>query len=402
LSTLPSTYSSDFRERCYWQFATCGKGGRRRSTPSQDLRCAAVAVIMLLLSSGSQRAPWDGSIIRYMIVGNAIYVDGRRAAEPSSLQETYAACRDHRGLAWIGLYEPTEEEFSSVAEEFGLHPLAVEDAIKAHQRPKIERYDGTLFVVLRPTRYVDETETVEFGEIHAFVGEDFVVTVRHGEASTLDRVRKRLESMPELLRKGPLAVLYAIMDRVVDDYAPVVAGLENDIDEIETEVFSGNAGVSRRIYELSREVIEFQRAIKPLPDILRRLVADSDEYEVEPELRRYLRDVQDHAIRVVERVDGFRELLQNILSVNLTLVGLQQNEEVKALTEASIAQNNEVKKISAWAAILFAPTLVGTVYGMNFKYMPELNWGLGYPFALVLMLLVSVSLYLIFKNRSWL
>jgi magnesium transporter len=357
---------------------------------------------MLLLSSGSQRAPWGGSIIRYMIVDNAIYVDGRRAAEPSSLQETYAACRDHRGLAWIGLYEPTEEEFSSVSEEFGLHPLAVEDAIKAHQRPKIERYDGTLFVVLRPTRYVDETETVEFGEIHAFVGEDFVVTVRHGEASTLDRVRKRLESMPELLRKGPLAVLYAIMDRVVDDYAPVVAGLENDIDEIETEVFSGNAGVSRRIYELSREVIEFQRAIKPLPGILRRLVADSDEYEVEPELRRYLRDVQDHAIRAVERVDGFRGLLQNILSVNLTLVGLQQNEEVKALTEASVAQNNEVKKISAWAAILFAPTLVGTVYGMNFKYMPELNWGLGYPFALVLMLLVSVSLYLIFKNRSWL
>ena len=334
-----------------------------------------------------------------MIVDNAIYVDGRRAAEPSSLQETYAACRDHRGLAWIGLYEPTEEEFSSVAEEFGLHPLAVEDAIKAHQRPKIERYDGTLFVVLRPARYVDETEAVEFGEIHAFVGEDFVVTVRHGEASTLDRVRKRLESVPELLRKGTVAVLYAIVDRVVDDYAPVVAGLENDIDEIETEVFSGNAGVSRRIYELSREVIEFQRAIKPLPGILGRLI---DEYDVEPELQRYLRDVQDHAIRAVERVDGFRELLQNILSVNLTLVGLSQNEEVKALTEASIAQNNEVKKISAWAAILFAPTLVGTVYGMNFEHMPELHWTFGYPFALLIMVMVSASLYLIFKNRGWL
>jgi magnesium transporter len=340
--------------------------------------------------------------MRYMIVDNAIYVDGRRAAEPFSLQETYQACREHRGLAWIGLYEPTEEEFSSVSEEFGLHPLAVEDAIKAHQRPKIERYDGTLFVVLRPTRYVDETETVEFGEIHVFVGEDFVVTVRHGKASTLDRVRKRLESAPKLLRKGTFAVLYAIVDRVGDDYAPVVAGLENDIDEIETEVFSGNAGVSRRIYELSREVIEFQRAIKPLPDILGRLIADSDDYDVNPELQRYLRDVQDHAIRAVERVDGFRELLQNILSVNLTLVGLSQNEEVKALTEASIAQNNEVKKISAWAAILFAPTLVGTVYGMNFEHMPELGWVLGYPFALLLMGLVSASLYLIFKNRGWL
>jgi magnesium transporter len=353
---------------------------------------------MLLLSSGSQRAPWGGSIIRYMIVDNAIYVDGRRAAEPSSLQETYAACRDHRGLAWIGLYEPTEEEFSSVSEEFGLHPLAVEDAIKAHQRPKIERYDGTLFVVLRPTRYVDETETVEFGEIHAFVGEDFVVTVRHGEASTLDRVRKRLESMPELLRKGPLAVLYAIMDRVVDDYAPVVAGLENDIDEIETEVFSGNAGVSRRIYELSREVIQFQRATEPLPSILGELIGDAED----PELQHYLRDVQDHALRVIEQVAGFREILQNILSVNLTLVGLSQNEEVKALTEASIAQNDQVKKISAWAAILFAPTLIGTVYGMNFEHMPELHWALGYPFALLLMVLVSATLYVVFKQRGWL
>ena len=324
-----------------------------------------------------------------MIVDNAIYVDGHRAVEPASVQQTYEALRQQQGVAWIGLYEPTEEEFSSVAEEFGLHPLAVEDAIKAHQRPKIERYNGILFVVLRPARYIDESETVEFGETHAFVGENFVVTVRHGEASTLDRVRRRLESMPELLRKGTLAVLYAIMDQVVDDYAPVVAGLENDIDEIETEVFSGNAGVSRRIYQLSREVIEFQRAIKPLPSSLGRLIADHPrEYEMDPELQRYVRDVQDHAIRVVEQVDGFRELLQNILSVNHTLVGLQQNDEVK--------------KVSAWAAILFAPTLIGTVYGMNFDYMPELHWALGYPFALVLMVLVSATLYLVFKNRGWL
>jgi len=226
--------------------------------------------------------------------------------------------------------------------------------------------------------------------------------VRHGEASTLDRVRRRLESMPELLRKGPFAVLYAIMDRVVDDYAPVVAGLENDIDEIETEVFSGNAGVSRRIYELSREVIEFQRAVKPLTGMLDALIGGFEEYGVDPELQRYLRDVQDHAIQVNEQVAGFRDLLENILSVNLTLVGLSQNEEVKALTEASIAQNNEVKKISAWAAILFAPTLVGTIYGMNFDHMPELHWALGYPFALVLMALVSATLYLVFKRRGWL
>src|SRR5918997_2940337 len=165
-----------------------------------------------------------------MIVDNAIYVDGRRAAEPRSLQETYDACRDSRGFVWIGLHKPTEEEFASVAEEFGLHPLAIEDAVKAHQRPKIERYDGTLFVVLRPARYVDETESVEFGEVHVFVGEDFVVTVRHGEASELGRVRDRLEGDPRLPRVGSRAILYAVLDWVVDGYEPVVDGLENDID----------------------------------------------------------------------------------------------------------------------------------------------------------------------------
>jgi magnesium transporter len=336
-----------------------------------------------------------------MIVDNAIYVGGRRTAEPSSLQETYEACRERHGLAWIGIYEPTEEEFASVAEEFGLHPLAVEDAIKAHQRPKLERYGETLFTVLKSARYLDESESVEFGEIHVFVGADFVVTVRHGEASTLDRVRRRLESMPELLCRGPEAILYAIMDRLVDDYAPVVAGLEHDIDEIETEVFGGKAGVSKRIYELSREVIEFQRATTPLVGILSSLIAEGA-YQIDSEVRRYLRDVHDHALRVTEQVVGFREILQNILSVNLTLVGLSQNEEVNKLTQVSIEQNEEVKRISAWAAILFAPTLVGTIYGMNFNHMPELHWLLGYPFALLLMLVTSVSLYAVFKRRGWL
>jgi magnesium transporter len=337
-----------------------------------------------------------------MIVDSAIYVNGKRTAEPHSLQETYEACRQRSGIAWIGLYRPTEEEFSSVAEEFGLHELAVEDAIKAHQRPKLERYGDTLFVVLRAARYIDESETVEFGEIHVFMGSDFVVTVRHSEAPYLREVRRQMEGQPDLLRRGSGAILYAVMDHVVDDYAPVVAGVQNDIDEIETEVFSGNAGVSRRIYELSREVIELQRAVQPLPDMLSALIADFEEYSADSELQRYLRDVQDHAIRDTERVAGFREILNNILSVNLALVGLQQNEEVKTLSEAAIQQNDQVKRISAWAAILFAPTLVGTVYGMNFDYMPELHWTLGYPFALVLMLAVSVSLYVVFKRRGWL
>ncbi len=322
-----------------------------------------------------------------MIVDNAIYVDGRRTAEPSTLRETYEAVRDRRGVAWIGLYRPTQEEFSSVSGEFGLHELAVEDATEAHQRPKLEHYGGTLFVVLKPARYLDEEERVEFGEIHVFVGEDFVVTVRHSEAPDVGDVRRSLEADPELLRRGPEAILHAIMDRVVDDYMPVVEGLGNDIQEIEAEVFGGNPSVSRRIYELSREVIEFQRATEPLGGVLGNMI-QSESTHVDQEVRRYLRDVQDHVLQITERLAGFRELLQSILSVNLTL--------------ASLAQNEEVKKISAWAAILFAPTLVGTIYGMNFRYMPELNWFFGYPFALLLMAFISFVLYLVFKRRGWL
>ncbi|MEW6637571.1 MAG: CorA family divalent cation transporter, partial [Actinomycetota bacterium] len=191
------------------------------------------------------------------IVDSAVYVDGKRTEEPRSLAKTHQSARDRGGVAWIGLYRPTEEEFSAVAREFGLHELAVEDAVVAHQRPKLERYGDTLFVVLKAARYLDKPEEVEFGEVHVFVGEDFVVTVRHGEAPDLASVRRRMEQEPELLGRGPEAILYAVMDRVVDDYYPVVRGLENDVEEIETEVFGGNSGVSQRVYELSREVIEF-------------------------------------------------------------------------------------------------------------------------------------------------
>jgi len=262
----------------------------------------------------------------------------------------------------------------------------VEDALDAHQRPKLERYGATLFVVLKPARYLDDVERVEFGEIHIFLGENFVITVRHGESPDVGMVRQSLEADPELLRRGPEAILHAIMDRIVDDYGPVVDGLENDIQEIEAEVFGGNANVSRRVYELSREVIQFQRATQPLKEVLGHLLR-GEAIEVDDEVRRYLRDVQDHVLLVTERLAGFRELLQNILSVNLTMVSLSQNEQVK--------------KISAWAAILFAPTLVGTVYGMNFDHMPELHWTLGYPFALTLMAVISVVLYLSFKRHGW-
>ena len=333
-----------------------------------------------------------------MIVDRAIYRDGQRTAEPLELTPLNDAARAGDGLAWVGLHRATEQELAAVAEAFGLHELAVKHAVHEHQRPRLERFGDTLFCVLRTARYVEETETVDFGEVHVFAGPHFVVTVRHGEAPDLTAVRRALDSRPDLLRRGPVAILHVIADRVLDDYAPVVAGVENDIDEIEDEVFNGSAGAPRRVYELSREVIAFQRATKPLPPMLERLIDDPslDEDEL-----RYVRHVQDHAVRVVEQADGFRQLLQNILTVNLTLETKSLSEMSNALTEMSNDQNEEVKKISAWAAILFAPTLVGTAYGMNFENMPGLTWDLGYPLALALMVLLGVALYVLFKRRNW-
>jgi magnesium transporter len=336
------------------------------------------------------------------MVDAGIYVAGQRVASPRTITETATALRETKGaMAWIGLFRPNEAQLRPVAEEFGLHELAVEDAIVAHQRPKLERYGDTLFAVLRAATYLDKQEEVEFGEIHVFVGRDFVLTVRHSRTPDLGTVRHRMESSPELLALGPEAVLYAILDSVVDGFAPVVAGLDKDIDEIEVEVFRGDPQVSRRIYELSGEVIEFQRSTRPLHAMLDALVAGFEKYGTNEELQQYLRDVADHATTVTERVAGFRQLLSDILTVNATLVNQAQNEEVKRLTEASIAQNEEVKRISSWAAIIFAPTLIGTVYGMNFD-MPETHWALGYPFALLLMALVSVGLWFVFRRRGWL
>jgi magnesium transporter len=336
------------------------------------------------------------------VVDNAIYVAGVREMEPTSLDETYEVLKEKNGFAWIGLYRPTETEVRSVAGEFGFHHLAVEDTLKGHQRAKLERYDETLFLVLRPARYKDEEERVEFGELHIFAGPDFLVTTRHAESPNLARVRSRMEASPELLALGTQAVLYAILDQVVDEYGPVVAGLENDIDEIEDQLFDGDPEVARRIYALSREVIEFQRATQPLVGIVGSLHKEIEKDNVSVELQRSLRDVLDHTIRVVERVDSFRQLLQDALTVHATLIGQRQNDEMRLLSETSIVQSEEVKKISSWAAILFAPTLVGTIYGMNFTHMPELEWQFGYPFAIGLMVAMGIGLYAAFKNRNWL
>ncbi|WP_447913995.1 magnesium and cobalt transport protein CorA [Microbacterium phyllosphaerae] len=336
------------------------------------------------------------------IIDNAIYVDGVRTENPRSLSETFEAMRERGGLSWIGLYRPSEAEIREVADEFGIHALVVEDALSGHQRSKLERYGDVLFMVLRSARYLDAAEEVEFGEIHVLVGTDFVVTIRHAESPDLGRVRRRLEGDPTLLKLGPEAVLYAILDEVVDEYAPVLAGLENDIDEIESQLFEDGVDATQRIYELGREVIDFQRAVQPLAGMLDALLRGSAKYQVDEELQRYLRDVLDHTLRVSERANTFRTVLDNALTVESTIVARRQNEEMTRMTELSIRQNDEVKKISGWAAILFAPTLVGTVYGMNFDHMPELHWAFGYPMAIALMVGMGFGLYWVFKRKGWL
>lgn len=327
-----------------------------------------------------------------MIADSAIYVDGERTESPG-LEGIRHTCHERGGFVWVGLVEPDDKELASVAREFGLPEKAVRDAVKAHHRPRLDHYGEAFFVVLRTARYLDQEERVEFGEIHIFLGRDYVVTIWHGKASSLEGLRKELEGHSGFLGKGTGAVLWAVVDRVVDGYDPVIDGLENDVDEIEEEVFGGNADVSRRIYELSREVLEFLRAVQPLAKVLERLSDES--YGVDREVLRRMRGVNDHVLRVTERVDGFRELLSNILSVNLTIVSVQQNAAMQR-------QNVQVQKISAWAAILAVPTLISGVYGMNFRYMPELDSILGYPYALALMISISGLLYLGFKRAGWL
>lgn len=336
------------------------------------------------------------------IVDNAIYRDGVRQVHPVTLDQTFEELRDNGGFAWIGLYRPTDEELHSVANEFSLHPHAVEDALKGHQRAKLERYGEVLFVVLRAARYLDAPEEVEFGEVHVFIGPNFAITVRHAESPDLGRVRKRLQGNQPLLALGPQAILYAVFDEVVDEYQPVIAGLENDIDEIEDQIFAGDPEVSRRIFELITETMKFQRATHPLVGMLESIESGFDKYDVDVELQRDFRDVYDHVLKIVERADGFRAVLENALTVQATLVTQRQNDEVRKLSQASIEQGEQVKKISSWAAIIFAPGLVGSIYGMNFRYMPELDWQWGYPMALFLMLGSAVGLYIIFKKRGWL
>jgi magnesium transporter len=323
-----------------------------------------------------------------VIVDCALYEDGKRRPGDLSLDELSSACHEKNAFVWIGLYEPTEEEFDAVRREFELHELAVEDAITAHQRPKLELYDDMVFVVYKTARYIDATETVEFGEVQMFVGTDFIIVVRHGEASALTPARRRLERNRELMRQGPAAVGYAIADRIVDDYAPVIQGLDDDIREVELEVFEEHAeNPVERIYKLKREVLELHRATAPLIVPLREIVAGRQRF-VPEDLFEYFRDVYDHLLRVVEQVETFRDLLTSVLEANLTRVSVRQNEDMR--------------KISAWVAIAAVPTLIGGIYGMNFENMPLLNSSYGFGVVIAVILAACLGFFLAFRRSGWL
>ena len=331
---------------------------------------------------------------RDSIVDCAVYVDGTRQPFTGDYAEAAAIARKQDGFVWIGLYEPRAEQFAGIAEEFDLHPLAVEDAISAAQRPKLERYDDTLFIALKTLRYVEHeqltstSEIVNTGEVMVFVGPHFAITVRHGQHGELGRVRQWLEERPEMLALGPAAVLYAITDDVVDAYLSVVGDVEVDIDEVESSVFSPSRTQDvERIYQLKRELLELRRAIGPLTAPMRTL-SERHLSAVPDDIREYFRDVADHLSRVREQIGSFDELLTSILQA--------------CLARMTMAENEDMRKISAWVAIAAVPTAVAGIYGMNFRNMPELKWTYGYPVVMGAVLLVCLLLYRGFRHNGWL
>ncbi|MPY61988.1 magnesium/cobalt transporter CorA [Streptomyces spongiae] len=330
------------------------------------------------------------------VVNCVTYQDGERAPGGRDLVDAVEHIRKtDDGFVWLGLHEPTAREFAGIAELFGLHPLAVEDAVEAHQRPKLERYGETLFAVFKTVCYVEHkeltatSEVVNTGEIMVFVGHDFVITVRHGRHGSLGPLREELEANPDQLAKGPAAVLHAIADHVVDDYLNVTDSVQADIDQVETDVFAENGARADpgRIYQLKRELLELKRAVAPLARPVLEL-ATRPERVVAPEIQAYFRDVSDHLLRATEQIAAFDELLNSILQAHLAQV--------------SVAQNEDMRKITAWAALIAVPTMVCGVYGMNFEYMPELHWKLGYPMVWVVIAVACTALYRGFKRNGWL
>jgi magnesium transporter len=324
-----------------------------------------------------------------MIVDCAVYEDGKRTKQVQDLRSAYELGSSGDGrFVWIGLHDPAPDEFDSVAREFELHELAAEDATKPRQRPKLEIYGDTVFIVLRTVNYEEETDQVETGQVMLFVGPGFVITVRHGPYTDLRPVRQWVEERPELLRHGPGAVVHAVIDRVVDEYEPVTYAVDDDLEEVENDVFSADRGApTERIYVLQREVLELHRAVAPLLEPLRRLSRAEFGFVTE-ELSHYFADVYDHILRTHERVESFRDLLHGVLEANLAQVSVRQNEDMR--------------KISAWVAILAVPTMIAGIYGMNFEHMPELRWEFGYPAVLLVIAVACTALWRNFKRVGWL
>ena len=333
-----------------------------------------------------------------MIVDQAVYRDGRRrpCGDLSDELEALRTGGHPQDFLWIGLKDPTDEEFDLVNDELKLHPLAVEDAVKGNQRPKVELYDNTIFVVLKTLRYLEETSDIETGEVMVFLGDRFVVTVRRGEANPLAMVRHRLEADPDKLRYGEIAVLHAVMDSIVDNYVLIDSELQTDLEEIEQAVFSGNPEVdSQTIYRLKREVLEFKRAAVPLAAPLRMLHDGSRSPVPSKEVRLLMRDIADHLLRVIDHVESYDRLLTDVLNAHLAQLSVQQ-------AQISVQQNSDMRKISAWVAIAAVPTMIAGIYGMNFQHMPELSHVWGYPAVLTVMLVACLSLYRAFRRSGWL
>jgi magnesium transporter len=323
-----------------------------------------------------------------VIVDCAYYKDGSRQHEgPLPIDEAVRYRGRDDGFVWLGMRDPDPDELHKVAKQFDLPELAVEDAMQAHQRPKLEDYPNGYFLVLHTARYLDDVEEVEFGEVHVFAGPSYVIVVRHGAASELSAARQRLEDQPELLEEGPVAAVWAVLDKIVDDYEPVIAGLENDVEEVEVAVFGDSSDETRRIYFLRRELAEFYRAVHPLLQPLEELVS-KEHPEVGGTMREHMRDVADHVKRIEDAIATQRELLTSILQANLAVISVQQNDIVK--------------QISGWAAIITVPTLIASIYGMNFEHMPELKWEYGYPAALALMIVLGVALHRVLRRAGWL
>ncbi|MDK3258845.1 magnesium/cobalt transporter CorA [Blastococcus capsensis] len=334
------------------------------------------------------RRPETGAVIDC-----AVYVDGRRQAAVAP-QDALRVAEGCGGYVWLGLYAPTEAELEAIAEEYGLHPLAVEDAVYAHQRPKLERYDDALFMVLKTATYVEHeeltatSEVVDTGEVMVFLGPRYVITVRHGEHSGLADLRQRLEEQRELLCLGPSAVLYAVADLVVDSFVEVAGAVEEDVEELEASVFSPERTDDvGRLYQLKRELLSLRRAVSPLEVPLQTL-AERPVDVVPGAMRSYFRDVLDHAIRVRDQVAGMDELLTSILQASLA--------------RTQMADNEDMRKISAYAGIIAVPTAIAGIYGMNFEYMPELDEKWGYPAVLLVIFTAIVLLYRGFKRNGWL